>query len=61
MRRLIAASSTPNGLVLDPFVGSGTTALVAESMKRRWIAGDLDARYIGLTRKRLGQAAQSRN
>ncbi len=61
LRRLIAASSDEGGLVVDPFVGSGTSAVVAESMKRKWICGDLDARYIGVTRKRLVAAAQSRN
>jgi site-specific DNA-methyltransferase (adenine-specific) len=51
--RLISASSPPSGLVVDPFVGSGTAAIVAERLGRRWIAGDSEARYVGLARKRL--------
>jgi len=52
-RRFIAASSQPGDLVVDPFVGSGTTAVVAERLGRRWLCGDADPRYIGLTRRRL--------
>ena len=54
IEKLILASSKPGGLVVDPFVGSGTTAVVASRLERRWIAGDADARYVGLTRERLG-------
>jgi site-specific DNA-methyltransferase (adenine-specific) len=53
IRRLIAASSPPGGLVVDPFVASGTTAVVAARLGRRWLAGDTDPRYIGLARERL--------
>jgi site-specific DNA-methyltransferase (adenine-specific) len=54
IEKLILASSKPGSLVVDPFVGSGTTAVVAARLERRWIAGDADARYVGLTRERLG-------
>ena len=54
IEKLILASSKPGSLVVDPFVGSGTTAVVASRLERRWIAGDADARYVGLTRERLG-------
>jgi site-specific DNA-methyltransferase (adenine-specific) len=61
IRRLIAASSAPNQLVVDPFVGSGTTAIVAERLDRRWLAADRDPRYVGLTRSRLvAEAAEKR-
>jgi site-specific DNA-methyltransferase (adenine-specific) len=53
VRRFIAGSTRPGALVVDPFVGSGTTAVVAERQGRRWIAGDADARYVGLARDRL--------
>lgn len=55
IERLILASSAPGQLVVDPFVGSGTTAVVAQKLGRRWIAGDADARYVGLTRERLAR------
>ncbi|MHA1646881.1 MAG: site-specific DNA-methyltransferase [Promethearchaeota archaeon] len=40
IRRCIAMTTKPGDLVLDPTVGSGTTAIVAEEMGRRWIAFD---------------------
>ena len=56
IEKLILASSAPGALVVDPFVGSGTTAVVAARLGRRWLAGDADARYIGLARERLRRA-----
>jgi site-specific DNA-methyltransferase (adenine-specific) len=56
IERLILASSAPGQLVVDPFVGSGTTAVVAHRLGRRWLAGDADARYVGLTRDRLARS-----
>src|SRR5262249_53421039 len=53
LRKLIKASSNEGGLVLDCFVGSGTTAAVAEKLGRRWIAADLGRFAIHTTRKRL--------
>jgi DNA modification methylase len=53
LERIIKASSPEAGLVLDCFVGSGTTASVAEKLGRRWIAADLGRFAIHTTRKRL--------
>jgi adenine-specific DNA-methyltransferase len=53
LERIILASSNPGDLVLDCFVGSGTTAAVAEKLGRRWIAADLGRFAIHTTRKRL--------
>ena len=53
--RIIKASSNECDLVLDCFVGSGTTAAVAEKLNRRWIACDLGRFAIHTTRKRLLQ------
>jgi DNA modification methylase len=53
LERIIQASSNENDLVLDCFVGSGTTAVVAEKMNRRWITCDLSRFAIHTTRKRL--------
>lgn len=51
--RIIRASSQEGDLVLDCFAGSGTTAVAAEKLKRRWIACDLSRFAIHTTRKRL--------
>lgn len=45
VRKFILASSNEGDLVIDPFSGSGTTAVVAEQLKRRWMACDLDEQY----------------
>jgi adenine-specific DNA-methyltransferase len=53
LERIVRASSNEGDLVLDCFAGSGTTAVVAEKLKRRWIACDLSRFAIHTTRKRL--------
>jgi hypothetical protein len=51
--RIIKLSSNEGDLVLDCFCGSGTTAAVAEKLKRRWITCDLGRFAIHTARKRL--------
>src|SRR3989442_15905013 len=51
--RILRASSSEGDLVLDCFVGSGTTAVVAEKLGRRWIGCDLGRFAIHTARKRL--------
>jgi adenine-specific DNA-methyltransferase len=53
LERVMKLSSKEGDLVLDCFVGSGTTAVVAEKLGRRWIACDLSRFAIHTTRKRL--------
>jgi DNA modification methylase len=53
IERIIKASSNENDLILDCFIGSGTTAAVSEKLNRRWIACDLGRFAIHTTRKRL--------
>lgn len=53
LERILIAASEPNDLVLDCFVGSGTTTAVAERLGRRWIACDLGRFAIHTTRKRM--------
>jgi adenine-specific DNA-methyltransferase len=53
LQRVIEASSNPGDLVADFFIGSGTTAAVAEKLGRRWIGCDLGRFAIHTTRKRL--------
>lgn len=45
IRKFILASSNEGDLVIDPFSGSGTTAVVSEQLNRHWMACDLDAQY----------------
>ncbi len=44
------------GVVLDPFFGSGTTGVVAESLGRRWLGIDLNESYCEIAIKRVSQA-----
>lgn len=53
LERVTRASSDQGDLILDCFVGSGTTAAVAEKQGRRWIVCDLGRFAIHTTRKRL--------
>jgi DNA modification methylase len=53
MERMILASSNEGDLVLDPFVGSGTTCRVADALNRRWIGIDLNPEYIEMSQKRV--------
>jgi adenine-specific DNA-methyltransferase len=53
LERVIRTSSNEGDLVADFFVGSGTTAAVAERLGRRWIVSDLGKPAAMITRKRL--------
>lgn len=53
----ISAGCRSDGIVLDPFVGSGTTAVVAQRLGRRYIGIDSNAEYCEMARNRLSQAA----
>jgi site-specific DNA-methyltransferase (adenine-specific) len=52
----IALTSAPDDLVLDPFLGSGTTGMVARRMRRRFIGIELRPEYVELARRRLDGA-----
>jgi site-specific DNA-methyltransferase (adenine-specific) len=45
VRKFVLASSHEGAMVIDPFSGSGTTAVVAEQLNRYWMACDLDPQY----------------
>jgi site-specific DNA-methyltransferase (adenine-specific) len=46
LRKIILSSSNIKDVILDPFIGSGTTAVVSEQLKRRWLGCDLSAEYL---------------
>jgi len=54
--KLILASSRPQDFVLDPFLGSGTTAVVAKKLGRRYCGIELNREYCCLAIKRLAMA-----
>ncbi len=58
--KLILASSNPGDFVFDPFVGSGTTSVVARKLDRRYLGIDLNEEYCLLTERRLELAERDR-
>jgi len=54
--KLVLASSNPGDFVFDPFLGSGTTAVVARKLNRRFCGIELDHEYCCWAAKRLRQA-----
>jgi site-specific DNA-methyltransferase (adenine-specific) len=53
IKRAIVASSPENGIVIDPFVGSGSTAAAALECGRRFIVNDLSAEALSTMRQRF--------
>jgi len=49
----VALTSEPGDLVLDPFIGSGTTGLVAHDMGRRFVGVELNPEYVAIAERRL--------
>jgi site-specific DNA-methyltransferase (adenine-specific) len=60
LAKIILASSKPGDLVLDPFLGSGTTSVVAKKLGRRYVGIEIDEKYCCLAGKRLAMADQDR-
>jgi len=59
--RIIRGCSNHGDLVLDPFLGSGTTAVVAAKMGRRYISIDISQQYVDEARKRIAEATSHQN
>ena len=51
--RIVASSSNPNDVVLDPFCGCGTTIAVAEDLGRQWLGIDISTTAMEVMRRRL--------
>lgn len=51
--KIIKCACPEGGTILDPFLGSGTVALVAEQLNRKWIGIELSGEYIEICKKRL--------
>ncbi len=53
LKRIIIASSNEGDLILDPFLGSGTTAVVAKRLNRQWIGIEKRKKYVEMALKRI--------
>lgn len=58
LERIITAGCPVGGIVLDTFVGSGTTAVVAQKLRRRFIAADINLGAVQSSTKRLINSAE---
>lgn len=53
MSYLITLGSRSNDIILDPFIGSGTTAIACKILNRRYIGYEINKEYCEITKKRL--------
>jgi site-specific DNA-methyltransferase (adenine-specific) len=56
--RIIRCGCPPQGIVLDPFVGSGTSVLAASKANRQWVGIDVSAEAVTLCERRLAETSQ---
>jgi site-specific DNA-methyltransferase (adenine-specific) len=61
LKRIIAASSNPSDLVLDPFAGSGTTAVAAYQLGRSYTGIDISEQYVDNAKTRLKELKKQRD
>lgn len=61
LERIIKASSKENDIVLDPFGGTGTTAVIAKKLKRYYITMEISKKYFDVILKRLDDKIISQN
>jgi site-specific DNA-methyltransferase (adenine-specific) len=59
--RCRCSASTKPGVVLDPFLGSGTTAVVAEALGRDWVGIEVSPVFAGIATERIARAREVRN
>jgi site-specific DNA-methyltransferase (adenine-specific) len=61
LAKIILAGSNPGDIVLDPFLGSGTTSVVAKKLGRRYVGIEIDETYGCLAEKRLALAGTDKS
>lgn len=53
LKRIIIASSEEGDVVLDPFLGSGTTAIISKNLQRNWVGIEKEVKYIKAAKRRI--------
>jgi site-specific DNA-methyltransferase (adenine-specific) len=59
LAKIVLASSNAGDVVMDPFLGSGTTSVVAKKLGRRYVGIEIDEMYACLAQKRLALAGKN--
>lgn len=60
LERLILMVTDESDVILDPFIGTGTTAVAAKKLGRNYIGIDIDPEYIEITKKNLKQVKETK-
>jgi len=60
LAKVILSGSKPGDMVFDPFLGSGTTSVVAKKLGRKYLGIEIDEYYCCLAEKRLQTAEQDK-
>jgi len=55
IRRLLKRFTNENDIILDPFLGSGTTVVACKQLNRRYIGFEINEKYVNITNERLKQ------
>ena len=61
LAKIILASSKENDVILDPFLGSGTTAVVAKKLSRNFVGIEIEAKYAAIAAKRIQMIKNDKN
>lgn len=57
LERFVRVSCPENGVILDPFMGSGSTGVAAVKNHRDFIGIELDTKYFEIAKERINEAA----
>lgn len=59
LERIVLMSTDPGDIVLDPFLGTGTTAIAAKALGRHFVGIDLDPEYVNIANEKLERTEET--
>lgn len=60
LERIVLMSTDPGDIVLDPFLGTGTTAIAAKTLGRHYIGIDIDPEYVEIANNKLAKVQEAK-